>query len=288
MVIKNIRDFVLLIYNAINNLINHDGVEHAGYMAFISLLSFFPFLVFLMAFTSFMGSSAHGIEIVNLLLNNLPVDLISSIRPRIEEIVNGPPSSLLTISILGVVWTSSSTLEGLRTILNKIYKVNSPPAYLLRRSLSILQFLIIIFILVFATFIFLLFPMIFEELSSVKYVKDVIQYIPEIFAPIWDNLRHLLFILTLFLAVMYLYYIIPNTKLSLRSLIPGSLLVVILWILSGFLLSKYVYEFTQVNFVYGSLAGVITTMLFFYILHIIFIFGAEVNNILDRTMHVKI
>ena len=107
-------------------------------------------------------------------------------------------------------------------------------------------------------------------------------------APIWGNARNIAFILTLFLGVMYLYYSIPNTKLRLRSLIPGSILVVILWYICGYLLSKYIYEFTQVNLVYGSLAGFITTLIFFYIIHMMFIYGAEINSLLDKSEHKRI
>ena len=107
-----------------------------------------------MAVTGFIGQSTHGIELIHLILNNMPTDLTQAIKPRVTEIMSGPPSSLLTISILGVIWTSSSTLEGLRTILNKIYNISSPPSYIWRRSLSILQFFIITALLVISTFIF--------------------------------------------------------------------------------------------------------------------------------------
>ena len=281
---KIIIDFIKLHVQAITNLINHDGVEHAGYMAFISLLSFFPFLVFLMAVTGFIGKSEHGIEIIHLIMNNMPEDLVRAIRPRVEEIISGPPSSLLTISILGVIWTSSSTLEGIRTILNKVYNISSPPAYILRRSLSILQFFIITAFIIAAAFMLLFLPILYQDLSHLKYLKLMFENI-EILAPIWEGVRQIIFIMTLFLVVLYLYYTIPNTKLSLRSLVPGASLVVLLWFVSGYMLSKYVYEFTQVNLVYGSLAGVITTLLFFYIIHLIFIYGAEINSILDKSEH---
>ncbi len=284
-VFDSIKNFTKLNIKAIENLINHDGVEHAGYMAFISLLSFFPFFVFLMAVTGFIGQSEHGVELIHLILSNMPEELTRAIRPRVQEIMSGPPSSLLTLSILGVIWTSSSTLEGLRTILNKIYNISSPPAYIWRRTLSILQFFIITAILIIATFILLLLPIVYQEISDIKYLKDLFEFDIGILAPIWDNVRHITFIVTLFFGVMYLYYITPNTKLTVRSLIPGSILVVFLWFISGYLLSKYVYEFTQVNFVYGSLAGFITSLLFFYIIHIILIYGAEINNLLDKSEH---
>jgi membrane protein len=280
-----LKNFVKLNFKAIENLIGHDGVEHSGYLAFVSLLSFFPFLVFLMAFTSFIGQSEQGIELILLILNHLPEDLTRSIIPRVKEILSGPPSSLLTISILGIIWTSSSTLEGLRTILNRIYNVESPPAYVWRRTLSIVQFFIITILLIAAAFILLLLPIIYQKIINIQYLKPLFEYNIEILAPIWGNARNIAFILTLFLGVMYLYYSIPNTKLRLRSLIPGSILVVILWYICGYLLSIYIYEFTQVNLVYGSLAGFITTLIFFYIIHMMFIYGAEINSLLDKSEH---
>ena len=280
-----IKRFVNLNVNAIFNLFKHDGVEHAGYMAFITLLSFFPFLVFLMAVTGSIGKSDHGTEFIHLILDNMPRDLIFALKPRVEEIISGPPSSLLTISILGTIWTSSSALEGLRTILNKIYNVSSPPAYILRRLLSIAQFFIIVAMLVVSMLILLLLPIIYQEISHFRYLKPIFELTEQlngsILSPIWDNARHFTFVITLFAGVIFLYYTIPNIKLKLRSLIPGSILVVILWLASGSLLSEYVYQFSQVNVVYGSLAGFIITLLFFYVIHIIFIYGAEINQLLD-------
>ncbi len=282
-----IKKFFNLNVKAITNLINHDGVEHAGYMAFVTLLSFFPFLIFLMAVTGFIDKSDHGREMINLLLSNMPDDLIQAIKPRIQEIITVPPSSLLTISILGVVWTSSSTVEGIRTILNKIYNVNTPPAYIWRRLLSIMQFFIITGVLLTSMFVLLLLPAIYEELGHFKHLKPILNIISQsssegILAPIWDNARHLMFFITLFFGVMFLYYAIPNVSIRMRSLIPGAILVVILWLISGLLLSQYIYKFAQLNVVYGSLAGFVTTLMFFYVIHLIFIYGAEINMLLLR------
>jgi membrane protein len=277
-----LQKFIRLNIKAINNLINHDGVEHAGYMAFISFLSFFPFLIFLMMVTGLIGKSDYGRELILLLLSNIPDDLIQAIKPRVEEIMLFPPKSLLTISILSIIWTSSSAVEGLRTILNRIYQVTYPPAYIFRRMLSIIQFFIITALLVLSIFILLFLPVIYEELSNIEHFKNVVLAISgDIFTPIWENMRHLIAIITLFLGVLFLYYSIPNIKLKIKSLVPGALLVSLLWTATGSLLSKYIYEFAQLNLVYGSLAGFIITLLFFYVMHIILIYGAEVNKLLS-------
>lgn len=291
-ILKFIVGFIKLNHKAISNLIKHDGVEHAGYMAFITLLSFFPFLIFIMAFTSTIGNSQFGAHIIYIVQSNLPQYLNSTLQPRIEEIVSGPPGSLLTLSIFGVVWTSSSTVEGLRTILNKIYHVKMPPTYIFRRLLSVFQFLIITVILVLSMFLLVFLPMIYQKISSIEILQPVFEvtniFNNPIFEPLWDNARQGTFMITLFIGVLFLYYTIPNVSVRLKSLIPGSLLVSILWVLGGSLLSEYVYEFQQMNFVYGSLAGFIITLLFFYIIHVIFIYGAEINYLIERKYTLKL
>jgi membrane protein len=279
-------NFIKLNKNAIENLINHDGVEHAGYLAFITLLSFFPFLIFFMTFTAFIGSSEYGKEMISLLLSNMPEYLHSTLKTRIEEIVSGPPGSLLTLSILGVIWTSSSTVEGIRTILNKIYHVKTPPTYIMRRLLSIIQFFIITVILIISMFMLVFLPNFYQEISHNTYLKPLFEMLNQLslslFNPIWDNARHITFVIMLFSGIMFLYKVIPNVKLKCRNIIPGAVLVTILWMTSGSLMSEYIYIFSQVNIVYGSLAGFIITLLFFYILHIIFIYGAEINYLINK------
>jgi membrane protein len=84
-------------------------------------------------------------------------------------------------------------------------------------------------------------------------------------------------IFLLFVAISYIYYLLPNIKQRLISVVPGAALVVVLWIGAAYLFTLYLSNFNQVNLIYGSLGGVIAALVFFYICNIIFIFGAELN-----------
>ena len=67
-----------------------------------------------------------------------------------------------------------------------------------------------------------------------------------------------------------------------RETIPGSILSIILWLASGYLLSEYIIYYRQLNIVYGSIGGIIVTMIFFYIVNFILIYGAEFNYLYSR------
>lgn len=257
---------------ATNTVIQHDGIEHAGYLAFLGMLSLFPFLVFIVAIVGVLGQGSGGAALINSVLANLPANITSALRPRIEEIVSGPPQGLLTVSIIGAIWTASSAVEGLRTILNRAYHVETPPAYLFRRMLSILQMMFFAFILVIAMLLQVFIPLLLHHLTDVMGVR-----INEDLKLLADQLSMFATPMVLFIAISFLYYLLPNIKQRVISVAPGAAVVTVLLICTAYLFTLYLSKFHQVNLIYGSLGGIIAALLFAYICNIIFIFGAELN-----------
>ena len=260
---------------ALIDTIEHDGVEHAGYLSFLSLLSLFPFLVFFISLLGIIGESNTGENFVRIFLDSIPDHVSFALEPRIAEFISGPPQGFLTLAILGAIWTASSAVEGLRTILNRAYRVPTPPAYIWRRLMSIAQFIIITFIAVMTTFILVIIPVIMSKIA------DVTQLEAQFGKTFWHYLRYAVAAMILFFSAAFFYYVIPNIKQKLSKVFPGAVLTVILWFATGWLFSAYVNNFNQLNIIYGSLGGFIVTLIFFYIMAMIFIYGADFNHDLD-------
>jgi membrane protein len=250
--------------------INHDGIEHAGYLAFLSILSFFPSLIFLIAVIGFFGESKIGTDFLYKIISELPNEMSRGLTPRIKEIISGPSDGYLTIAIIGVIWTASSSVEGCRTILNRAYRIAFPPPYILRRLVSIFEFFIIIFVIISGILIFVIVPVILKYFEKQFSIKLEIDY--DFF-----YLRQLAIFVILTTSTSVLYYALPNAKQKFTQTIPGSILAVILWTILVNFFSLYLENFDQMNFVYGSIAGVIISLMFFYLISLVFIFGAEFN-----------
>lgn len=273
---KYILQFFRILWNALVNTINHDGIEHAGYLAFLGLLSLFPFLVFLMAITGFIGENLAQSELIDLIVSNLPTHVVEGLRPRMLEIITGPSQSLLTVAILGAIWTSSSSVEGLRTVLNRAYRVHTPPSYFFRRLLSIGQLIVLTIIVIFVMVLLILLPVAWEYLQNFLNLDAVIV------STQLRNIGYIISALLLFFAISSLYYVLPNVKQTWVSVFPGAALVVVLWMAAARLLAYYFSHFQQVNLIYGSLGSVIAALLFFYTLAVILILGAEFSYLLKR------
>jgi len=266
-------------WNAVVNTVNHDGIEHAGYLAFLGLLAMFPFLVFVFAIIGFLGQGEAGAAFITSLLQTLPEHLTAALQPRIVEIISGPPQGLLTVSILGAIWTASSAVEGLRTILNRAYHVHTPPAYWFRRSLSILQLLVFTFITIAGMVLMVAVPLL------LRHVEDWLgMHIIDENKSYWSQMAFITTVSVLFIAISYIYYTIPNIRQRFISVAPGALIVVIAWLGAAHLFTLYLSHFNQVNLIYGSLGGIIAALIFFYICNIIFIFGAEFNHQIVHTL----
>jgi membrane protein len=255
-----------------HTVITHDGVEHAGYLAFLGLLSLFPFLVLLVSLTGFMGEGELGKQFLAFMRDHLPSHVMQALMPRVDEIISGPSPALLTISMCAAVWTASSAVEGYRTVLNHAYHVGTPPAYIWRRLLSIAQLLIFTFCILIAMLLLLFVPIAVGWLETKLGIPhQILQWMS------WDESLRPVLIGLMFGVVLLMYYVLPNIKQRLASVRPGAIVTVALWVLAVQLFRIYLTEFNQVNLIYGSLGGVIATLLFFYMLNLIFIFGAELN-----------
>ncbi len=271
--LKKFKHTTLLLYRSGDNLVDNYGLEVAGYLTFLLLLALFPFLVLIVSAAGVMGQGEAGREFITLVLNNLPSDAVSALQPRIHEITSGPPQSLLTFAILGAIWTSSSAVEALRGVLNRAYRVHKPPNYYLRRLISIGQILILTTTLLAVMLVYVLAPIVMQKFTYYTGIA-----VPIALDAFFTSYFQYIVVPLLFGVVAAFYYILPNIKQSFLAVWPGALMVVVLWVAAASAVSFYLTDISNVTLIYGSLSGFIATLIFFYVMNLIFIYGAEFNH----------
>ncbi len=281
--IKNsLKEKIILFKDAAVSLVYHDGIEHAGYLAFLLMLSFFPFIVLIVATIGAIGENNLRTIFLELILDTEFAVFIDSLKPRILEITSMPPDSLWTFVLLSAVWTASSIFEALRTALNKAYRVVSPPAYIWRRIISILEFMVVMTMILAVFSIMLIMPILWKFVMHELHFED--NSILRFFSTGTNSIRLYLLILFGYVMVSFLYHFLPNRKHgNYFATAPGTIAVLVLWNIAAFLFKFYIKFFTQLNVIYGSIAGIIITLLFFYICSVIFIYGAELNYYMEQS-----
>jgi membrane protein len=260
-----------IVWQAIVHLIYDGGMTYAGHIAFMTLFSSFPFLIFLTTLAAEIGQTEAVREFVTLLLGILPDEVSAAIRPAILEVMSTRRTGLMTISILASLWATSSGIEALREALNKAYGIEEArPIWLLR--LQSLAFTIVFSICIIVVMLVLVIgPVIWS------YVQPHLD-VPWEWGWFYEALRYFIAVGLLYLVVALLYRWLPSKHLPRREILPGAAVTIVLWMALAGLFSLYLRNLGRFSVTYGSLGGIVITLLFFYFSATIFIFGAEINS----------
>ncbi|MCA1657539.1 MAG: YihY/virulence factor BrkB family protein, partial [Actinobacteria bacterium] len=100
-----------------------DGFIHAGNLAYLALLSIFPFVIVAAAVTRLFGQTGTGLAAVNGLLEMMPRDVADVIRRPIHDVLLARSGSLLWLGALVGLWTTGSFIETIRDIIRRAYGV---------------------------------------------------------------------------------------------------------------------------------------------------------------------
>lgn len=272
---------ITIAWRAILHFFNDGGTVLAGYIAFSSLFALFPFLIFLTTLAGEFGQEEAARRFVDLTLEGMPPEVVSAIRPAIDQVVNVRRTGLMTISIVVAIWTASSGLEALRTALNLAYGIEeSRPLWHLR--LQSFAFTIVLSISILVLMIVVVAgPFIWDFLEG---LLDV----PAFWSWLYTAVRYLLALCLLYGVIAILYQWLPNRRLRGYEILPGAAVTVVLWLLAASLFSLYLQNLGSFSITYGSLGGIVVTLMFFYLSAAIFIFGAEVNGAWRRDVAARL
>ena len=260
-----------ILWHAIVHLIYDGGMTYAGHIAFMTLFSLFPFLIFLTTLAAELGQTDAVREFIAIGLNMLPEEVSGVIRPAIDEVVSTRRTGLMTISILTSLWATSSGLEALREALNQAYGVEEARSIWFCRLQSLAFTIIFSICIILVMLVLVIGPVLWSYIEPMLDVH-------------WERgwfdgaLRYFLAVALLYLVVALLYRWLPSRHLPLREILPGAALTVVLWVTVASLFSWYLQNLGRFSLTYGSLGGIVVTLLFFYVSAIIFIFGAEINS----------
>jgi membrane protein len=243
------------------NLLDHEGFEFAGHLAFSALLALFPFLIFLTAIAGMLASGAGGDRFIRFLFEFTPPEVAQTLLPVIDQVL---------ATLLVMLWTASSGIEALRLVLNRAYGDREGRPWW-RRRLQGFAFVILGSVaMVGLSFALVIGPAFwtFVEVTAGIAPADRTN---------WAPLRYPIAAAAMVAVALALHRWLPSRRLAWRVLLPGVVTSLLAAMLAGHLFSAYLGSFASYNVTYGSLGGVVVTLLFLYLNAVIFIFGAELN-----------
>ena len=259
-----------LIWKAFDGLSNRNGIEISGYIAFTIMLSLFPFMIFLVSVAGFFGDTSTGENFLNTISLFAPPDVIKTLQPAILEVIQNRSGSLLTIGLALSLYSASSAVSALRLALDLAYGVEETRSFWLRKAQDFLIVILGSVILMLLSVAVIAGPWVWRLITWFTFIDPKDQNL-------WHLARYSFSLITLALSVIALHRILPNCRVKFSQILPGALTTTVIWIITASALTLYFGKVANYSATYGSLGGVIVTLLFFYVSAIIFIFGGELN-----------
>jgi membrane protein len=246
----------------------------AAQMAFYFLLGLFPALLVLVALLSYLPEGFFP-ELLAALSTVAPPELIALVRGQLDQIAAGEAGGLLTLGILGAIWSSSVAMVAIIDALNRAYDIVEWRPWWKRRLVAI--------VLTIATAIFILvaFALVLIGPTVLGYAGQWLRIEPAVVV-IWAVLRWPVLVFCIVFGVDLVYHFAPNRRVPWTWITPGALLATVLWVAISFGFKYYVANFGDYTATYGAIGGAIVTMLWFYLGGLAILVGAEVNGVIEQ------
>ncbi len=258
-------------------LLRNESFAHASNIAFAILFSMFPFMILVTGLAGYWGGSelaAAAQQGTGGIFSVLPEQVADILRPEISAVLATSQSSVLTVGAILLVVIVTGLVESLRMGLNYAYRSYDDRHFLIRRLEGTFFMLIGGVVILGLGFLVVVLPVVWAF---------VIPHAPDL-APYWsyfNRLPLLFFTLGVFLFLASAHLWLPARRQTLKGILPGVLVTATLWFVAGLVFSWYLSHFSGYAKTYAGLGGAIASMLFFYIIGLIFLFGAEINHSLE-------
>ena len=254
-------------------------MDWAAALTYYSVLALFPGLIVLVAI---LGLAGQHPETTNALLEIVrdvgPSSAVDTYRGPIESVVksNGGAGALLTVGLLGALWSASAYVGAFIRALNAIYEVEEGRPFWKRRPLQIAITLAMVLLLALvAISIVITGPL-------ARSVGDVIG-LESTAVTAWNIAKWPVIIVVVMGMFAALYYVAPNVRQpKLRWVTPGGVIAVLAWLAGSAGFAFYVANFGSYDKTYGSLGGVVVFLVWLWLSNLALLFGAEFDAELER------
>lgn len=248
-----------------------DVVGLSAQLAYFFLLSLFPFMLFLV---TLIGYLPIGEETVNNIIGFIgiyaPSDITELINSNINDLINNQNGGLLSIGLIGTIWSASNGIKAIMKAFNRAYEVDEDRSFIVARLIAIVLTIAMVVVI----FVAFLLP-IFGKMIGI-YIFSFFG-LSENFIAIWGALRWIISSAVFFIVLLTLYKLAPNKHIHVKHAMWGAVFATVCWQLVSLAFSYYVSSVGDYSATYGSLGTVIVLMIWFYISGIIILSGGVLN-----------
>jgi len=246
----------------------------AAQLAYYFILALFPALIVVVAIASFFPRSTLQ-QVIATLAPFTPPEALSLIRTQLDSILANEQGGLLTVGVLGALWSSSAALTAIIDTLNRAYDVDETRPWWKVRLLAVGLTVGL------ALFILTAFALVVAGPELAHLVADRLGLASAV-ATAWTVAQWPLVFLLVAFGVALTYYFAPDADQDWAFITPGSAVATALWLAASLGFRVYVQNFGDYNATYGALGAAVLLLVWLYVSGLAVLVGAELNSEIEN------
>jgi membrane protein len=247
----------------------------AAALAYYLMLSIFPGAIFLLTLLPYLPTADLQKAIMDLLHQAMPEQAANLFEGVVKNVMVQKKGGLLTFGVLFTLWSASTGLYAVMQQLNITYDVKEGRPFWKVRGTAVLLMLLFVILVVGAFILIVGGGMIQDQLTAwIGTRGEVLAF--------FAVLRWLIIACFILLGFALVYYLGPDVEQTFKFVTPGSVIGLILLVISSLAFSFYIGNFGNYSATYGGLGAVIILMLWLYIAGLVLLIGSEINALLEH------
>jgi membrane protein len=278
------RDYGAILVRAVKeSLADHitNLAAALAYYAFLAIPS--ALLVAVGIFSLTAGEDAIG-TIIDKLEGVVPEEALTLLRDSLMRVTEGTSGSGIALIVVGSVlalWTVTGAMQTLMWSLNAAYDREETRGFVKRRLTALVMVVLLLVAFALAFGLLVLGPVLSDAIGSALDAETLVDWL-------WWTAQWPLLLLGLLFASATILYLGPNIDHPRWRFISfGSLISVVVWLVSSAGFAFFVSSFGSYNKAWGSLAGVIIMLTWLWLSGLALLFGAEVNAEAERSRELR-
>jgi membrane protein len=258
--------------------------DWAAALTYYGLLSLFPALIAMVSLIGIFGDPRTTTQKLTEIITEIgPESGAETFEGPIKSIVENQTAAgfAFVLGLLAALWSASGYVGAFTRASNIIYETpEGRPFWKLRPLQIAVTLAMIIMMALLAVGLVLTGPVVEAVANPIGLSSTAVD--------VWNVAKWPVMAAIFILMVDVLYYATPNVKLrGFKWVTPGAIVAIVVWAIASALFAFYVANFGSYDKTYGTLAGLVVLLLWFWITNLAILFGHQMNAERERSTEIE-
>jgi membrane protein len=258
--------------------------DWAAALTYYGLLSLFPALIAMVSLIGIFGDpQTTTAKLTEIITEIGPESGAETFKGPIESIVENQTAAgfAFVFGLAVALWSASGYVGAFIRASNIIYETpEGRPFWKLRPLQIAVTLAMIVMMALLAVGLVLTGPVVSAIANPIGLSSTAVD--------VWNVAKWPVMAAIFILMVDVLYYTTPNAKLrGFKWVTPGALVAIVVWALASAAFAFYVANFGSYDKTYGTLAGLVVLLLWFWITNLAILFGHQLNAERERSAEIE-